>query len=76
MPGAPQTQREIALGLAGMAPTCQSFGDFVGDAVVSDYIRLLEGGAGAAAWMVGRRLDRQLEQRLDSLLPTVPRRSN
>jgi len=75
MPGAPQTQREIALGLAGMAPTCQSFGDFVGDAIVSDAIRMGESGAGAAAWMIGRRLDERLDQRLDSLLPTVPRRS-
>ncbi len=57
MPGAPQTQREIALGLAGMAPTCQSFADFVGDALVSDYINLVETGAGSAVWMAGDKLD-------------------
>jgi len=70
MPGAPETQREIALGLAGMAPTCQSFGDFVGDALVSDYIRLLETGAGVAAWTAGRRADKALTP------PTIPTRSH
>jgi len=70
MPGAPETQREIALGLAGMAPTCQSFADFAGDALVSDYIRLLETGAGVAVWMAGDRFDKA------PTTPTVPTRSN
>jgi hypothetical protein len=71
MPGAPETQREIALGEAGMAPTCQSFTDFVADAVVSDAIRGAESEAGAALWVDGRRLDGDL----DALpTPTVPRR--
>ena len=72
MPGAPETQREIALGLAGMAPTCQSFGDFVGDAVVSDYIRTAENAAAAGVWIAGRRLDKAIK----ATKPTVPRRSN
>ncbi|MDP1804099.1 MAG: peptidoglycan DD-metalloendopeptidase family protein, partial [Acidimicrobiales bacterium] len=58
MPGAPETQREIALGLAGMAPTCQGFGDFVADFVVSDYIRAAENAAAAGAYIAGRRLDK------------------
>jgi hypothetical protein len=72
MPGAPETQREIALGLADMAPTCQSFGDFVTDFVVSDYIRLAENGAAAGAYIAGRRLDKGIK----ATKPTVPRRSN
>ena len=72
MPGAPETQREIALGVAGMAPTCQSFGDFVADAVVSDYIRTAENAAAAGVWIAGRRLDKGIK----ATKPTVPRRSN
>jgi hypothetical protein len=72
MPGASETQREIALGLAGMAPTCQRFGDFVADFVVSDYIRLAENGAAAGAYIGGKRLD----QAIKATKPTVPRRSN
>jgi triacylglycerol esterase/lipase EstA (alpha/beta hydrolase family) len=72
MPGAPETQREIALGLAGMAPTCQSLGDALADAAVSDAIRRAETLAGAAAWVGGRWADRKL----DSASPTVPRRSD
>jgi triacylglycerol esterase/lipase EstA (alpha/beta hydrolase family) len=72
MPGAPETHREIALGLAGMAPTCQSFGDFVADAVVSDYIRMAEEAAAAGVWMSGRQADRGIK----ATTPTVPRRAN
>ncbi len=38
LPGSPQAQREIALALAGMPPTCETFGDAMVDAVVSDEI--------------------------------------
>jgi hypothetical protein len=72
MPGAPQTQREIALGLAGMAPTCQSLADFMADEVVSDTIRQLETGVGAGLWMAGDRLDTHMKD----LQPTIPRRSD
>jgi hypothetical protein len=72
MPGAPETQREIALGLAGMAPTCQSFGDFVADFVVSDAIRFEEDGVAAGVYIAGRRLDKAIKE----TKPTVPRRSN
>lgn len=72
MPAAPETQREIAMGLAGMAPTCQSFGDFVADFVVSDAIRLEEDGAAAGVYLAGRQFDKATE----STTTTVPRRSN
>ena len=72
MPSAPETQREIALGLAGMAPTCQSFGDFVGDAVVSDYIRAAENATAAGLYLAGGRADKGIK----AATPTVPRRSN
>ncbi len=74
MPGAPQTQREIALGLAGMAPTCQSFADFAADAVVSDAIRSAESGGAAALWAGGHYLDRGASEALPT--PTVPRRTD
>jgi murein DD-endopeptidase MepM/ murein hydrolase activator NlpD len=70
MPGAPETQREIALGVAGMAPTCQSFGDFAADFVVSDYLRAAEGAAAAGAYLAGGRLDGGIK----ATTPTVPRR--
>jgi hypothetical protein len=72
MPGAPETQREIALGLAGMAPTCQSFGDFVADFVVSDYLRFAENGVAAGAYLAGDRFDDANK----ATRPTVPRRSD
>ena len=80
MPGAPQTQREIALALAGMAPTCQSLGDALADAAVSDAIRWGETGLGGAAWMGGRRFDKKVDLGFDgaiqrSPVSTPPRRS-
>ena len=72
MPRAPQTQREIALGLAGMEPSCQSLGDALADAAVTELIRGVETTAGAAVWAGGHALDKKT----DSLKPTVPRRSD
>jgi hypothetical protein len=72
MPGAAETQREIALGLAGMAPACQSFADYMADAIVSDAIRTGEEAAGAGLWLGGRRLDEAMKD----AQPTVPRRSD
>lgn len=57
LPGSPEAQREIALGLAGMAPTCQGLGDALADAAVSDAIRTAETEAGAAAWVGGHWAD-------------------
>lgn len=68
LPGSPEAQREIALGLAGMAPTCQTFGDAMADAAVSGFIYSAETTIGAAAWAGGRVLDKKIPS------PTVPRR--
>jgi hypothetical protein len=72
LPGAAETQREIAFGLAGMAPTCQGLADALADAGVSDLIRGGEGVVGAATWAGGRWLDSQLDEQIPG--PTVPRR--
>lgn len=72
LPGSEQAQREIALGLAGMAPTCQSFGDAMADAAVSQFIAYTETGLGATAWLAGRAADRKLDETFPK--PTVPRR--
>ena len=58
LPGSAQAQREIALAVAGKAPTCQSFGDALADAGVSGLIYAAETSAGKAAWSGARRLDR------------------
>ncbi|MGH3849269.1 MAG: hypothetical protein ACRDRT_06155, partial [Pseudonocardiaceae bacterium] len=55
LPGSPQAHREIALGLAGWAPSCRSFGDVLAGAVVSEQISRFEDMAGAALWFAGRR---------------------
>jgi len=70
LPGSTQAQREIALSLAGMAPTCQSLGDALADAIVSDAIRNGEEGIGAAAWGASRYYGRELRPPS----PHVPRR--
>ena len=72
MPGGPQTQREIALAVAGMAPTCQSFGDAMADVVVSDAIRWVENGTGGGAWLLGRRLDRKLDATIGQAADRLP----
>ena len=57
LPGSAQAQREVALGLAGMAPTCQSFGDAMADAAVSGLVYATESGLGAGAYVGVRRID-------------------
>lgn len=57
LPGSPQAQREVALGLAGMAPTCQSFGDAMADAAVSGFIYATETGLGGGAFLAAARID-------------------
>jgi triacylglycerol esterase/lipase EstA (alpha/beta hydrolase family) len=71
LPGSPQAQREVALGLAGVAPTCQSFGDAMADAAVSGLIYATESGLGGGAWLGARRIDKRLD---DLPKVTVPRR--
>ena len=68
LPGSPQAQREVALGLAGMAPTCQSFGDAMADAAVSGFIYATETGLGGAAFLAAARIDSWTPK------PTIPRR--
>ena len=68
LPGSAEAQREIALGLAGMAPTCQTLADALADAAVSDLIRTGETSIGSAAWVTARRADARIPS------PTVPRR--
>lgn len=50
LPGSAQAQREVALAVAGLTPTCQSFGDAMADAAVSGLIYAAESAAGEAAW--------------------------
>ncbi|MDQ3896245.1 MAG: peptidoglycan DD-metalloendopeptidase family protein [Actinomycetota bacterium] len=72
LPGSPEAQREIALGLAGMTPTCESFGDAMADAAVSDVVYTTETAVGAAAWAGARYVDAGAADTLPR--PTVPRR--
>lgn len=59
LPGSPQAQREIALALAGLAPTCQALEEVLTGAVISEQIARVEDMAGAALWAAGRRYDRK-----------------
>lgn len=54
LPGSPAARREIALALAGMPPTCQTFGDSVLDFAVSNRISAVEDSVGSALWLAGR----------------------
>ncbi|MEA2715988.1 MAG: hypothetical protein QOI99_305 [Actinomycetota bacterium] len=58
LPGSEEGQREVALAVNHMAPTCQAFADAMLDAVVSDQIGLTEDALGIAAWAAGRKLDK------------------
>jgi hypothetical protein len=68
LPGSGQAQREVALALAGMAPTCQSFGDAMVGAAVSGLIYATEAGLGGGAWIGAHRLDQKAPD------VTIPRR--
>lgn len=57
LPSSPAAQREIALALTGLPPTCQGFFDAVADGVVSEGISLIEDGAGVAAWAGARSIN-------------------
>jgi hypothetical protein len=72
LPGSVEAQREIALGLAGMTPTCQSFSDAMADAAVSQMIAYTETGLGATAYLAGRAIDKKAGQLFPS--PTIPKR--
>jgi hypothetical protein len=51
VPGSPATQRELALALAGMPPTCQSFRGALVDGLVGEGISWGEDQLGSLAWL-------------------------
>lgn len=57
LPGSPQAQREIALAVAHLPPTCQPFGTHMTRAFVAGQISILEDRVGAALWAAGRLVD-------------------
>lgn len=58
LPGSVQGQREAALAVNGMAPTCQGFVDSMVDAAVSNHIAMAEDAAGAMAWYGAFKADK------------------
>ena len=50
LPGSAVAHREIALGLAGMPPTCQGRWDSLADTVVPAALTFTEGAVGTALW--------------------------
>ena len=50
LPGSPAAQREMALALAGLPPTCHTLLGTLTDSAASDGIARIEDGAGAALW--------------------------
>lgn len=58
LPGSAQAQREIALGIAGQSPTCQSFLDAMADAGVSGLLYYAETELGRSAWAAARAIDK------------------
>jgi hypothetical protein len=57
LPGSAEAEREIALAVSGMAPTCQDFADAMADAAVSGLIYYAETEAGRRAWSGARVAD-------------------
>ncbi|MGH9224900.1 MAG: peptidoglycan DD-metalloendopeptidase family protein [Acidimicrobiales bacterium] len=61
LPGSAEGRREIALAVAGMPPTCQTFTDMLADHYVATLISTGEDLAGLAAYLGAKRLDKKLE---------------
>ena len=57
LPGSPEARREVALALAGLAPSCQSLGNMLADAAVSETITASEDALALAAWFGASYLD-------------------
>ncbi len=57
LPGSDQAEREVALAVNHLSPTCQSFAGAMLDAVVSDRIAQVEDAMGAVLWVKARRID-------------------
>ncbi|MEA2687103.1 MAG: hypothetical protein QOE93_2298, partial [Actinomycetota bacterium] len=68
LPGSDQAEREVALAVNHMAPTCQSFVDAMADAYVSGALSQIEDGAGLGLWWLGRRRDPPVPSPRDVLL--------
>ncbi|HVF13715.1 MAG TPA: peptidoglycan DD-metalloendopeptidase family protein [Acidimicrobiales bacterium] len=58
LPGSDQGEREVALAVNHMAPTCQRLADAVVDALVAGQIGMVEDAAGMGAWLAGRKIDK------------------
>lgn len=59
LPGSDAGRREVALAAAGLAPTCQTLTDMLGDYAISTAISTVEDAAGAALYAGGRYVDRK-----------------
>jgi hypothetical protein len=67
LPGSQAAQREVALAVAGLPPTCQTLTDMLADTLVSGAISTAEDAVGAALYTGGTLLDKRLQ-------PPKPRR--
>jgi pimeloyl-ACP methyl ester carboxylesterase len=56
LPRSPAAEREMALALAGMPPTCQGFTDAMADTVIGTHISRVEDALGAGLWGTARVL--------------------
>lgn len=59
LPGSAQAQREVALAVNHLSPTCQSFTDAMVDEFVSGRLASLGDDLGRLGWLGGRWLDRR-----------------
>ncbi|HEX2273543.1 MAG TPA: peptidoglycan DD-metalloendopeptidase family protein [Acidimicrobiales bacterium] len=64
LPGSPEARREVALALAGMAPTCQTLGDMLVDAAVTETITASEDALALAVWFGATYVDRRITDAL------------
>ncbi|MGQ0744267.1 MAG: peptidoglycan DD-metalloendopeptidase family protein [Acidimicrobiales bacterium] len=71
LPGSSAAQREMALALARMPPTCQEWADVALDFAVSESLSRMTDGAGAAGWFGGHWLDRYIGARVPKRIPPV-----
>lgn len=72
LPGSAQAEREIALAIAGQAPTCQRFLDAMADAAVSGLVYYTETGLGRSAWMGARAIDKGARNAVKDRIKELP----
>jgi len=65
LPASDQGEREVALAVNHMRPTCQGFADAMLDVVASNQIGMVEDALGTGAWLGGRWVDRFIPSPLD-----------